>query len=190
MVDHSFSNKSWETTSPCSQSMFSAASALSAVSPHLGLFHTRRYRPISLYCNLLCPTPQAKKGPERPTFSAPAIFIPNPHSPSLRSGRYGPRIGATGRGGGHGRPLAKPRRTQRGGMRASFAPWRLGEKKVSRCNFFYPLRVIKLMKDCGFHSAQINVLPHPTRAGTIVSDSEAARRTKTKQTQHIVLNLL
>ena len=103
MYDHSFSMKSWKTASLCSQSMFSAPSpaepsgngpltcltptnemrlarqrgqaALSAVSFHLGLFHTRLYRPIFLYRNWLCPIPQAKKGPERPTFSPLAFFI-------------------------------------------------------------------------------------------------------------------
>ncbi len=102
MYDHSFPNKSCETTSPCSQSMFSGPSlaeashsrqladnvtiphkqsarehgqaALFVVSPHLGLFHTRRYRPISLYRNLLCPVSQAKKGPERPRFSPHLVF--------------------------------------------------------------------------------------------------------------------
>jgi len=82
MNGHSSSNKSWKTTSLCSQSMFSAPFALFVVPAHLGLFHTRRYRPISLYRNWLCRNPQAKKGPQRPTFSRHLVFCHVPFSAS------------------------------------------------------------------------------------------------------------
>jgi len=93
MNGHSFPNKSWKTTSLCSQSMFSALFALFVVPAHPGLFHTRLYRPISLYRKSLCSISQAKKGPQRPTFSPYLLFYYVPPSasfavnPSLTGGK-------------------------------------------------------------------------------------------------------
>lgn len=87
MCNHSFSNRSCETTSLCPHTTFSPSSAPSVVFPHLGLFETCRYRPICLYRRLLCPIPQAKKGPKRPTFSPVLFFIWDSRSPSPRAPR-------------------------------------------------------------------------------------------------------
>lgn len=98
MNHHPFVNKLSKTKVPCFQCAFSVFSAPSAVpplpfrnpksairNPHLGLFRASRHSRISFHRNWLCPTPQAKKGPERPSFSQHLIFSSLPLSASSSS---------------------------------------------------------------------------------------------------------
>jgi hypothetical protein len=99
MYNHPFSIELWKTAPLGSQSLFSAPFAPSAISPHLGLFHTKSMSPHPPLSHPITPDSLHPKRPTKAQILAPFVFLLCPSSlclaqtlldsPSIHTTYYG-----------------------------------------------------------------------------------------------------